>query len=127
MSYIPTEETSYSFLYTHPIDLKWFLIYPSIDFMCLITQLCPTLCDSTDCSLPGSSVHGGSPGKNTGVGCHALIDLMLMLLSRFSRVRLFATPQTVAHQGPLSMGVLQARILEWVAIPFSRGSSQPRD
>ena len=30
-------------------------------------------------------------------------------------------------QVPLSMGILQARILEWVAIPFSRGSSQPRD
>ena len=27
-----------------------------------------------DCSLPGSSVHGDSPGKNTGVGCHALLQ-----------------------------------------------------
>ena len=36
-------------------------------------------------------------------------------------------PWTVAHQAPLSMGILQARILEWVAIPFSRESSQPRD
>ena len=34
---------------------------------------------------------------------------------------------TVAHQVPLSMGILQARILEWVAMPSSRGSSQPRD
>ena len=40
-------------------------------------------------------------------------------------VRLFATPWTVAHQAPLSMGVLRARILEWVAMPSSRGSSQP--
>ena len=46
-----------------------------------VAQLCPTLCDSLDCSLPRSSVHG----------------------------------------------ILQARILEWVAFPFSRGSSQPRD
>ena len=38
-----------------------------------------------------------------------------------------ATPWTVALQAPLSLGVLQARILEWVAISFSRGSSQPRD
>ena len=44
-------------------------------------QLCPTLCDPVDCSLPGSSV----------------------------------------------LGILQARILKWVAIPFSRGSSQPVD
>jgi len=33
----------------------------------------PSLCDPMDCSLPGSSVHGDSPGKNTGVGCHALL------------------------------------------------------
>ena len=44
-------------------------------------QLCPTLCNPMDCSLPGFSVHG----------------------------------------------ILQARILEWVAIPFSRGSSLLRD
>ena len=40
----------------------------------LVTQSCPTLCDPVDCSLPGSSVHGDSPGKNTGVGCHALLQ-----------------------------------------------------
>ena len=39
----------------------------------------------------------------------------------------FATPWTVAHQAPLSMGILQARTLEWVAMLSSRGSSQPRD
>jgi len=33
----------------------------------------------------------------------------------------------VALQAPLSMGILQARILEWVAMPSSRESSQPRD
>ena len=37
-------------------------------------QLCPTLCDPMDCSLPISSVHGDSAGKNTGVGCHALLQ-----------------------------------------------------
>ena len=46
-----------------------------------VAQLCLTLCDPMDCSLPGSSLHG----------------------------------------------ILQARILEWVAISFSRGSSQLRD
>ena len=52
---------------------------------------------------------------------------LVLVLSRFSRVWLFATPWTVAHWAPLSMGILQARILEWVAMPFFRGSSQPRD
>ena len=45
----------------------------------------------------------------------------------FSCVQLFVTPWPVACQAPLSMGILQARILEWVAIPSSMGSSQPRD
>ena len=40
----------------------------------LIAQVCLTLCDPTDCSPPGSSVHGDCPGKNTGVGCHALLQ-----------------------------------------------------
>ena len=38
----------------------------------------------------------------------------------------FVTPWTVAHQVPLS-NIFQARILEWAAIPYFRGSSQPRD
>ena len=38
----------------------------------LVTQSRPTLCDPVDCSPPGSSVHGNSPGKNSGVGCHFL-------------------------------------------------------
>ena len=49
------------------------------------------------------------------------------MLSCFSHVRLFVTLWTIAHQAPLSMGALQARTLEWVAISSSKGSSQPRD
>ena len=37
------------------------------------------------------------------------------------------TPWASTRQAPLSMGILQARILEWVAMPSSKGSSQPRD
>ena len=37
-----------------------------------VAQLCPTLCDPMDCSLPGSSVHGVP--QNTGVGCHDLLQ-----------------------------------------------------
>ena len=44
-----------------------------------------------------------------------------------SCVRVFETSWTVAHQAPLSMGILQARILEWVAMPSFRGYSQPRE
>ena len=41
--------------------------------VCLVAQWCLTLCDPMDCYPPGSSVHGDSPGKNTAVGCHALL------------------------------------------------------
>ena len=41
--------------------------------LCLVTHLGPTLFDPMDCSPPGSSVHGDSPGKNTGMCCHALL------------------------------------------------------
>ena len=42
--------------------------------LCLVTQSWLTLCDPMESSLPGSSVHGDSPGKNTGVSCHALLQ-----------------------------------------------------
>ena len=49
------------------------------------------------------------------------------LLCVLSPVRLCVTPWTVARQAPLSMGLFQARVLEWVAISFSRGCSPSRD
>ena len=42
--------------------------------LCLVAQLCPTLCNPMNCGPPGSSVHRDSPSKNTGVGCHALLQ-----------------------------------------------------
>ena len=39
-----------------------------------VAQLCLTLCNPMNCSCPGSSAHGDSPGKNIGVGCHALLQ-----------------------------------------------------
>ena len=41
--------------------------------MCLVAQSCPTLCNPMDCSPPASSVHGDSPGKNSGGGSHAFL------------------------------------------------------
>ena len=42
--------------------------------VCLVAQSCPTLCGPVDCNLPDSSVHGDSPGRNTGVGYHVLLQ-----------------------------------------------------
>ena len=49
------------------VTYQWYVL-------CLVTQSCLTLCDPMDSSPPGSSVHGDSPCKNTGVGCHALLQ-----------------------------------------------------
>ena len=40
----------------------------------LVAQSCPTLCDLMNCNLPDSSVRGIFPGKNTGEGCHSLLQ-----------------------------------------------------
>ena len=89
--------------------------------VCLVTQLCPTLCDSMDCSPPCSSVRGDSPGKNNGVSCHALLQGIFSTQgsnSGLPHCRL--TLYRLSHQG-------NSWILEWVAYPFSRGSFQPRN
>ena len=41
---------------------------------CSVAKSWLTPCDPVDCSPPGSSLHGDSPGKNTGVGCHFLLQ-----------------------------------------------------
>ena len=70
-----------------------------------------TLCDHMDCSPPGSSVHWDSPGKNIGVGCHALLQGIFStqeLNPGFSHCRQIL--YHLSHQG--------SPILEWVAYPF---------
>ena len=88
---------------------------------CLVSQSYPTLCDLMDWSQPGFSLPGDSSGKNTGVGGHALLQGILPTqgsnphLSHYRQI-LFH----LSHQG-------SPRILEWVAYPFSRASSWPRN
>ena len=122
--------------------------------VCLVTQSCPTFCDPMDCSPPGSSVHGDPPGKNTGVGCHALLqeifptqglnpglpNCMWILYQLSHKGRPLKNSSLHVESESCSVmsdslkphglqfhGILQARILEWVAIPFSKRSSQSRD
>ena len=89
--------------------------------LCLVTQWCPTLCNSMNYGLPGSSVHGDSWGKNTGVGCHApLQGIFPTQLLNPGLLHCRWIIYCLSHQG-------SPRILEWVAYPFSSGTSQPRD
>ena len=57
-----------------------------------------------------------SPGKNTGVGCHFLLQCMKVKVMSFSRVRLLATPWTTAYQAPPSMGF--SRQEYWSGLPL---------
>ena len=70
--------------------------------VCLVAQLCPTLCDPIYYNLPSSSVHGYFPGKNTGVSCHVLFQ------------GIFPT------QG-LNPGLLHCR---WILYPLSHQGNQ---
>ena len=56
-----------------------------LPWLCLVAQSCPTLSDPVDCSPPGSSVLGDSPGKNTRMGCHSFCQ------------KIFATKGLVAN------------------------------
>ena len=61
---------------------QWFLTFSIFTSLYCISLVCVLSCSvmssslgaHTVCSLPGSSVHGDSPGKNTGVDCHALLQ-----------------------------------------------------
>ena len=60
----------------------WYMGYTGLLY--LITQPCPTLCNHMDYSPPDSSVHGDSPGKNTGVGCHDLLHEIFLTQDLYS-------------------------------------------
>ena len=58
---------------------------------CVHVKSLSILCDVMDCSLPCSLVHGDSPGRNTGVSCHALLQ------------RIFPTQGLNPHLMPLAL------------------------
>ena len=78
-------------------------------------QSCPTLCDPRDGSLPYS------PGKNTGVGCHFLLQSMgVKCESEVAQsCPTFSDRMDCSPPGSSVHGILQARVLEWGAIAFS--------
>ena len=86
----------------------------------LVAQLYLTLCNHMDCRPPGSSVHGDSPAKNTGVDCYALLQGNFH--TQESNPGLPHCRQILyqlSHKG-------SPRILEWIACHFCTRSSQLR-
>ena len=102
----------------NPVLLGFLWRLPHI---CLVAMSCLTLCNPMYCGLPGPSVHGDSPGKNTRLGCHALLQGIVP--NQGSNPGLPYCEQIIyclSHLG-------SPRILEWVAYPFSRSTSRPRN
>ena len=84
-------------------------------------QACPTLCHPIDGSPPSSTHPWDSPGKNTGVGCHFLLQ-RIKVKSESEVAQSCPTLHDPMDWGPPGSsvhGIFQARILEWVAIAFS--------
>ena len=76
-------------------------------------QSCPTLCDPIDGSAPGSPVPGILQARTLE---WVAISFQCMKVKSLSRVRLLATPWTVAHQAPPSMGF--SRQEYWSGVPL---------
>ena len=103
------------------VQILLFLLKVTYSVLCLVAHSCLTLCGPMDSSPPGLSVRGDSPGKKTGLDWHAF--LQGIFLTQGSNPGLPHCEQILyhlSHQG-------NPRILEWVAYPFSRGSSWPRN
>ena len=90
------------------------------DFCHFLLSRCGTFATNLFCIIIKMSSHPIKARNGNMKG------IVLWTVQSLSCVRLLATLWTVAHQVPLS-GISQARILEWVAISFSGGSSRPRD
>ena len=85
-------------------------------------QSCLTLCDPINGSPPGSPHPWDSPGKNTGVGCHFLLQCMKVKSEGevAQSCLTLSDPMDCSPPGSSAHGISQARVLEWGAIAFSR-------
>ena len=86
-----------------------------------LLQSCLTLCDPIDGSPPDSPCPWDSPGKNTGVGRHFLLQCMkVKIQSEIAQsCPTLSDPMDCSLPGSSTHGIFQARVLEWVAVAFS--------
>ena len=96
-------------------------VCPSVPAAAKLLQLCPTLCDPHRRQPTRLCRPWDSPGKNTGVGCHFLLQCM-KVKSESEVAQLCLTlsdPMDCSPPGSSIRGIFQARVLEWDAIAFS--------
>ena len=84
-------------------------------------QSCPNLCDPHSWQPTRLSCPWDSPGKNTGVGCHFLLQYMNMKSESevTQSCPTLSDPMDCSLPGSSVHGIFQARVLEWGAIAFS--------
>ena len=82
-------------------------------------QSCPTLCDPKDTQPTRLPHPWDSPGKNTGVGCHCLLQCMKVKNEVAQSCPTLSDPMGCNPPGSFVHGIFQARVLEWGAIAFS--------
>ena len=97
------------------LEYSYFIFPPESAQFISVPQSCPTLCNSMDCSKPGFTVNHqlwneGESESEVTQSCPTL-----------------GNPMDCNPPGSSIHGMFQARVLEWVAISFSRGSSRLRD
>ena len=82
-----------------------------------LLQSCPTLCDPIDSSPLDSLCPWDSPGKNTGAGCHFLLQCMKVKSERevAQSCPTLSDPMDCSSPGSSAHGIFQARVLEWGA------------
>ena len=102
---------------------------PSIPRLLLLSRFsCVRLCETPQMAATRLPCPWDSPGKNTGVGCHFL--LQGMKIKGESEVAqscpTLSDPMDCSLPGPSVHGIFQARVLEWGAIAFSIPSLLPK-
>ena len=93
-----------------------------------VVKFCWILCDPMDCSLPGSSVHGIFPSKNTGVGCHFLLQCMKVKEEREKvGLKLNLQKTRIMASGPITSWQIDGETMETVTDFIFLGSKITAD
>ena len=105
----------------HKSECQWTQLKLSSNYLficiCVLIQLCLTLCDPMDCSLPGSSVHGDSPGQNTGVSYHALLQVLYVYKTLYIVQIIWLYPKCIVEKAMAPHSSTLAWKIPWTEEP----------
>ena len=104
-------------------------VQPCVGAVASKAAACPPLAEAG--KRHSTAAEGGTAASKCGL-CLAgkppgTVRLVMLILRVKGKVAQFTAATRTAARQAFCPGILQERILDWVAIPFSRGSSQPKD